>query len=132
MKKALVTLCVFLSVSSAFGAETPDCRQQKIEQSIIEMCLHPGQPFQHDVYTLKLDKKLIFALVDDYAEKVSLEHTIPEGPAIEFPLSLQGEKSVKISDGCVPESKDGLEVARICNFHWGRFHVVKDVRFEFK
>lgn len=132
MKKALITLSTLLLVSSAFAAEAPDCRQQKVEQSVVEICLIPGPPFQHDVYTLKLDKKLIFALVDDFAESVSLEHAIPEGPALEFPLSLQGGKSVKISGGCVPESKDNIEVARVCNFHWGRFHVVKGVRFEFK
>jgi hypothetical protein len=42
------------------------------------------------------------------------------------------EKSVTIQGGCVPESKDGAEVARICNFFWGKYQVVKDVRFEFK
>jgi len=99
---------------------------------MVEICLLPGPPFQHDVYTLKLDKKLIFALVDDFVENVSLEHTIPEGPAIEFPLSRQGSNSVKITGGCLPESKDDAEVARVCNFYWGRFQVVKDIRFEFK
>lgn len=28
--------------------------------------------------------------------------------------------------------KDGAEVARVCNFYWGKYQVVKDVRFEFK
>jgi hypothetical protein len=132
MKKMLVAVCLLSSSVSVLGAEVPDCRQQKVEQSIVEICLHPGSPFQHDVYTLKLDKKLIFALVDDYVESISLEHTIPEGPAIEFPLSQQGVTSVKITGGCLPESKDGAEVARVCNIHWGRFHVVKDIRFEFE
>lgn len=96
------------------------------------MCLLPGAAFQHDLYTLKADKVLIFALVDDYAEKMQIEHVLPEGPSIEFPLSKQGEKSVTIKGGCVPESKDGAEVARVCNFFWGKHQVVKDVRFEFE
>lgn len=96
------------------------------------MCLLPGAIFQHDLYTLKADKVLIFALVDDYSENVELEHTIPEGLAIEFALSKQGEKTTKIRGGCVPESNDGAEVAKVCNFYWGKYQVVKDARFEFK
>lgn len=118
--------------ASAIAAEPPQCKQQVVEKSTIEMCLLPNGAFQHDLYTLKADKVLIFALVDDYSEKVELEHTIPDGLAIEFPLSKQGEKTTTIKGGCVPESKDGAEVARVCNFYWGKYHVVKDVRFEFK
>lgn len=92
----------------------------------------PGAAFQHDLYTLKADRVLIFALVDDYSENIELEHTIPDGETIEFPLSKQGEKTIKIRGGCIPESKDGAEVARVCNFYWGKHQVVKDVRFEFK
>lgn len=116
----------------ALAAEPPQCKQQIVEKTEIEMCLVPGAAFQHDLYTLKADKVLIFALVDDYAEKIEIEHTIPEGLSIEFPLSKQGEKVVKIKGGCVPESKDGAEVARTCNFSWGKHQIVKDVRFEFK
>lgn len=123
---------VFLFLTGQAFAAAPECRQQKVEQSTAEMCLLRGSAFQHDVYTLKLDKVLIFALVDDFSENVTLEHVIPEGLTIEFPLSRQEGKSVKITGGCVPESKDGAEVARLCNFSWGRFQVVKDVRFEFK
>lgn len=125
-------LLLLVASTNAFAAEPPQCKQQTIEKSVIEMCLLPGAAFQHDLYTLKADKVLIFALVDDYSEKVELEHTLPEGLAIEFPLSQQGDKSTKIWGGCVPESKDGAEVARLCNFHWGKHHIVKDVRFEFK
>ena len=75
---------------------------------------------------------LIFALTDDYAEQVELTHTVPEGLSIEYPLSKQGEKVVKITGGCLPESKDGAEVARVCNFHWGKYQVVRDQRFEFQ
>lgn len=132
MKQLLSTLCLAGAVFGVQAAEPPKCKQQTIEKSTIEMCLLPGAAFQHDLYTLKADKVLIFALVDDYAEKMQIEHVLPEGPSIEFPLSKQGEKSVTIKGGCVPESKDGAEVARVCNFFWGKHQVVKDVRFEFE
>ncbi|MBS0307791.1 MAG: hypothetical protein JSS58_02360, partial [Proteobacteria bacterium] len=119
MKKQLFAVLFSCTTCCAVAAEPPQCKQQNIEKSVIEMCMVPGGAFQHDLYTLKADKVLIFALVDDYAEKVELEHAIPEGLAIEFPLSKQGEKVVKIKGGCVPESKDGAEVARVCNFYWG-------------
>jgi hypothetical protein len=132
MKQLSLGILLACCVSGAFAAEPPQCKQQNIEKSVIEICLLPGAAFQHDLYTLKADKVLIFALVDDYSENVELEHTIPEGLAIEFPLSKQGEKTTKIRGGCIPESKDGAEVARVCNFYWGKYQVVKDVRFEFK
>jgi hypothetical protein len=128
--KAAIVILVAAS-GSAFGAESPKCKQQTFEKSKIEICLVPGPAFQHDVYTLKADNVLIFALVDDYVEQIELTHTIPDGPALELPLSAQGEKTVKISGGCVPQSKDGAEVARVCNFSWGKKQIVKDVRFEF-
>jgi hypothetical protein len=122
---------LMLASASAMSAEAPQCQQQKLENTTIEMCLLPGAAFQHDLYTMKADKTLIFALVDDYSEKIELEHTIPPGLTMEFPLSRQGDNPIKITGGCVPESKDGAEVARLCNFYWGKLHVVKDVRFEF-
>jgi hypothetical protein len=125
-------LLSLLASAQVLAAEPPQCQQQTVEKSVFEMCLLPGAAFQHDLYTLKADKVLIFALVDDYSENVELEHEIPEGLTIEFPLSKQGEKVVKIRGGCAPESKDGAEVARLCNFHWGKYQVVKDIRFEFK
>lgn len=132
MKKKLIGLILTTTTAAVLAAEPPQCKQQVVEKTMIEMCLLPGAAFQHDLYTVKADKVLLVALVDDYAEKVELEHTIPTGPAIEFPLSLQGEMSIKIKGGCVPESKDGAEVARLCNFFWGKHQIVKDVRFEFK
>lgn len=125
-------LLPFFASAGVLAAEPPQCKQQTVEKSVVEMCLLQGAAFQHDLYTLKADKVLIFALVDDYSEKVELEHTIPEGLTVEFPLSMQGEKVVKIRGGCVPESKNGAEVARLCNFYWGKYQVVKDIRFEFK
>ena len=131
MKKCLFAAILTVATSSVTAAPTQQCRHQKIEQSDIEICLVPGAAFQHDMYTLKADKVLIAAFVDDYVEKVELTHTIPEGMSIELPLSKQGEKVVKISGGCLPESKDGAEVARVCNFFWGKHQIVKDVRFQF-
>jgi len=97
----------------------------------MQMCLIPGGFFRHDLYTLKANNILIFALVDDYSENVTLKHTIPPGLTLEFPLSTQGVNPVTITGGCVPESKNGLEAARVCNFYWGKYHVVNDVRFAF-
>ncbi|MGE5491498.1 MAG: hypothetical protein ACM31P_09470 [Actinomycetota bacterium] len=132
MKYSIFSVWLACAAFSVQAAEPPQCKQQTIEKSVIEMCLLPGAAFQHDLYTLKADKVMIFALVDDYSENVQLEHVIPEGISMEFPLSKQGEKSVTIKGGCVPESKDGAEVARVCNFFWGKHQVVKNVRFEFK
>jgi hypothetical protein len=132
MKHSIFSVWFACAAFSVQAAEPPQCKQQTIEKSVIEMCLLPGAAFQHDLYTLKADKVMIFALVDDYSENVQLEHVIPEGLSMEFPLSKQGEKSVTIKGGCVPESKDGAEVARVCNFFWGKHQIVKNVRFEFK
>jgi hypothetical protein len=131
--KSLASFVCFLGAAfTVQAAEQPQCKQQTIEKSVIEMCLVKGAAFQHDFYTLKADKTLIFALVDDFSENVQLEHVIPEGEVLEFPLSMQGAKSVKIKGGCVPVSKDGYEAARVCNFFWGKYQIVKDVRFDFE
>jgi hypothetical protein len=119
VKRILKTILLTCFVSNVLAAELPQCKKQVVEKSVIEMCLLPGGSFQHDLYTLKADNVLIFALVDDFAEKVELEHALPEGLSIEFPLSRQGEETTKISGGCIPESKNGAEVARTCNFFWG-------------
>ena len=126
----LIVFSAFLS-TNLFAAEQPKCHQQTVEKVTIEMCLLPGAAFQHELYTMKADKTLIFALVDDYSEKIELEHTIPPGLTLEFKLSKQDANPIKITGGCVPESKDGAEVARMCNFYWGKHQVVKNIRFEF-
>lgn len=131
MKYLAMTVAVGL-VPYAYASEPAQCRTQTAEKIAFEICLLPGAAFQHDLYTLKADKVLLAALVDDYAESVQLEHKVPDGPSIEFPLSRQGGNPVVIAGGCVPESKDGLEVARICNFRWGKVQIIKDIRFEFK
>lgn len=125
-------LIAAFSSTLAIAAEPLECQSQTVENSVVEMCLQRGTSFQHDLYILKSDGIPIFSLVDDYVENVKLEHIIPPGLTIEFPLSKQGGNSVKIEGGCTPESKDGMEVARLCNFHWGKLHVVRDVRFEFR
>ena len=119
-------------VARSQPAVKPECRSQQVDNSRVDMCLARGAAFQHDTYILRIDGAMIFALTDDYAEQVELTHTVPEGPSIEYPLSKQGEKVVKITGGCLPEHKDGSEVARLCNFHWGKHHAVKDQRFEFQ
>ena len=136
MRKYLVLLAVAatLVVPAAWAQSkpAPECRSQQVEKSRVDICLARGAAFQHDTYMLRVDGALIFALTDDYAEQVELTHTVPEGLTIEYPLSKQGEKVVKITGGCLPESKDGAEVARVCNFRWGKHQVVKDQRFEFQ
>jgi hypothetical protein len=64
-------------------------------------------PFQHDYYTLWVGNDLIFTLPDDYVENVSLLHTLPEDAAIEFPLSMQGTRTVAITGGCAPSVSNG-------------------------
>jgi len=133
MKSVSIFFILALALIGPSKAAAPaQCKQQQVQNVTFEMCLLPGASFQHDLYTLKADKVLLFALVDDYADRIELEHTVPPGVAIEFPLSRQGTPTVKITGGCVPESQDGAEVARRCNFFWGKYQVIKDVRFEFE
>lgn len=114
------------------AAEPAQCQQQLVANVVSEMCLLPGAAFHHDQYTLRVGQDFIFSLVDDFVEKVNLQHTIPAAATLELPLSRQDHLSVNIHGGCAPESKDGIEVARVCNFFWGKYQVVKNVRFDFK
>lgn len=133
MKKTLITLSFLAFAGTALAAEsTSDCKNQIIESNIVTMCLHKGGAFQHDRYSLSLNNNLIFYVVDDYVESIRLVHTVPEGPSIEFSLSRQeGHPTVDITGGCLPVSKDQIEVARKCNFSWGKHQVIKNVWFEF-
>jgi hypothetical protein len=130
------TLVAALALAGSAAGAAPECKQQQVEQSAVEMCLVRGTDFIHDVYMLKVDQALVFALADDFADNIVLEHTILEGPALEFPLSRQGSKVVRITGGCKPvvkqQGKSNVEVARTCSFSWGKYQVVKDVRFEFE
>lgn len=121
-----------LSTIAFASPNGPECQVQSGENFKAKMCLYRGQQMQHDHYSLIVDDTLIFSLVDDFSEDVHIKHTIPPGLTIELPLSkAAGDKVVEISGGCVPESKDGMEVARICNFTFGKTKVVNNVRFEF-
>jgi hypothetical protein len=130
-------LLLGLLVASTASAATPDCRAQMVGDSKVEMCLVPGEMFQHDTYLLKADGAVVFAIADDFVEDVQLRHVVAEGPSVEFKLSRQGAKIVDIKGGCKPVlrmdegSSYPSEVARVCNFSWGDKVVVKDVRFDF-
>lgn len=113
MKHSLLTLLLAAFSSAAvFAAEPPQCKQQTVEKSVIEMCLLPGAAFQHDFYTLKADKVLIFALVDDYSEKVELEHAIPEGVSIEPPYLGKVRKSSKSEKDAFLKVKTALKLRK--------------------
>ncbi|WP_404937165.1 hypothetical protein P7C00_19645 [Pseudomonas sp. JDS08PS003] len=129
--KWLGSLAALLLAQGAQAEPGANCQEQKVQGHSAQMCLLPGAAFQHDTYRLIVDGSLIFSLTDDFAEDVTLVHRIPAGPAVEYPLSRQGTSSVTLKGGCVPVSEGNLEVARLCNFHWGSVPVVKDVRFNF-
>ncbi|WP_321784007.1 hypothetical protein [Paraburkholderia sp. J94] len=140
--KSLVTLpLLFGAVSALAAAPAPRCESQTLGQHTATVCL-TEVPFQHDYYSLVVDKALILTAPDDYIENVSLTHTIPEDAGIEFPLSKQGTPTVTIAGGCVPVSEKqpsssgsgtvGVEVARVCSFKWGNEPIVKDLRFSFE
>lgn len=119
--------------ATAIAAE-PSCKVQVLDGHTSELCV-TSVPFQHDYYTLKVDRALIFTLPDDYVEDVVLTHTIPNDAAIEFPLSAQGTPTVKIAGGCAPISEQstqdgqtvGVETGRRCSFKWGKVDVLKDL-----
>ncbi len=129
--RALLLATLAATVLPVHAAAPRQCQQQTVQNMNFEMCLQPGAAFRHDLYLLSMNGQLLAALVDDFAKSVVLEHTVPEGPSIEFPLSRQAGGTVQITGGCVPVSKDDTEVARVCNFQWGKVQVIKDVRFEF-
>ncbi|MGV8920082.1 MAG: hypothetical protein ACOH2R_20135 [Pseudomonas sp.] len=111
-------------------AEPAQCQVQKVEGHTAQMCLFPGNLFEHDIYRLSVDGQQVFSLTDDFAEDINLMHHLPSGPVVEYPLSRQGVPEVAIKGGCVPVSHNNTEVARVCNFQWGKYQVVRDVRFE--
>ncbi|KVN95535.1 hypothetical protein WJ70_10970 [Burkholderia ubonensis] len=137
MKRGIIALLGLLA--SAAHADQPKCTTQTLNGHTSELCV-TSVPFQHDYYTLKVDRALIFTLPDDYIEDVVLTHTIPKDAAIEFPLSHQGTPTVKIAGGCVPVSErqdqDGkpidVEVGRRCAFRWGSVDIVKDLSIRYE
>ncbi|VVD83290.1 hypothetical protein PAQ31011_01225 [Pandoraea aquatica] len=129
------TIAVVSSLAFSAYAVEPKCFTQSNDGHTTELCV-TSAPFQHDYYTLKVDRALIFVLPDDYVEDVTLTHTIPKDAAIEFPLSMQGSSIVKITGGCVPISTDvtdetgtiGMETGRRCSFKWGQKDILKDLK----
>lgn len=128
--KCLLVLALLLG-QPVQAEQMARCEERQVQGHMAQMCLLPGAAFKHDSYRLMVDGELIFSLTDDFAEDVTLVHRIPKGPALEYMLSRQGQDSVTLKGGCVPVSRDAAEVARLCNFHWGKVQVVKDVRFDF-
>ena len=120
---------LFLFVPTLSLAEAT-CEERVVSGHHTKMCRYDPGMFRHWTFSLEVDNEAIFSLIDDYVEQVSLTHTVPEGLALELPLSQQGKKVVTISGGCVPEiSNRGTEVARTCNFTWGDIKIVDGVRF---
>jgi len=124
MKKTAILLCGMLA-AVAHAAE-PKCATQTLNGHTSELCVTSAS-FQHDYYTLRVDRALIFVLPDDYVEDISLTHTLPKDASIEFPLSDQGTPTVQITGGCKPLSDRkelngkpiSVEVGRLCSFRWG-------------
>ncbi len=130
---------VALLVGGSWCAAAPLCQSQTIGAHTSKICIEQT-PFQHDYYTLWVDNAPVLMLPDDYIEKVSLTHTVPEDAGVEFPLSKQGTPTVTIAGGCTPvsetQTKGGetvsLETGRVCSFTWGKETIVKALRFTFE
>ena len=106
------------------------CEERTVSGHHAKMCMYDPGLFKHWTFSLEVDGEIIFALIDDYSEQVNLTHTIPDGPALELPLSKQGKKTVSITGGCVPVTdREGTEVARQCDFMWGNVKIIDAVRF---
>ena len=129
MIRALLAFLLVALPVAASAAETK-CEERTVSGHSAKMCmLDPGM-FKHWTFSLEVDGETIFSLIDDYSEQVSLTHTIPDGPALELPLSKQGSKTVSITGGCVPVMSDrGTEVARQCDFTWGGVKIIDAIRF---
>lgn len=136
--QALISMFGLAGMAGVAHATEPQCQSQTIESHTTKLCVVTA-PFQHDMYTLWVDGAPIFTLPDDYIENISLTHRIPEGAAIEFPLSNQGTPTVTIAGGCTPVieqqdtngKKTNSEVGRTCSFTWGKIPILKDLQVRF-
>ena len=135
LKLLFVLLACALPVISHASEQ---CKENTVDKHKVKICRQEGGLFKHDHYSLTVDGELIFKLIDDYAEDVSLKHKTIEGPALEMPLSANKEPYVTISGGCVSVSKKDklggkeidIEVGRKCNFTWGAIRIVENVEFK--
>jgi hypothetical protein len=123
-------LALLLLALPAVSVAGTKCQERTVSGHHAKMCMYDPGMFKHWTFSLEVDGETIFALVDDYSEQVSLTHALPEGLALELPLSKQGQKTVSITGGCVPiTSGDGTEIARQCDFTWGSIKIIDAVRF---
>ena len=123
-----VTALLILLPSVSIAGTT--CEERTVSGHHAKMCRYDPGMFKHWTFSLEVDGEAIFSIIDDYVEQVSLTHTLPEGLALELPLSQQGKRTISISGGCVPViSERGTEVARQCDFTWGDVKIVDNVRF---
>jgi hypothetical protein len=135
LRQSAILIGMFLCAESLWASE--QCIVKSVDTHNVRICHLDGGMLGHDHYALSVDGELIFALVDDYVEKIVLTHKVPQGLAIEMPLSKSSEPFVTISGGCVPVIKKDtiggmevdVEVARRCNFTWGATKIVDDVEF---
>jgi len=129
MTHATFLALLFFALPAAAAAETK-CEERKVSGHHAKICMHNPGMFKHWTFSLEVDGETIFSLIDDYSEKVSLTHTIPDGLALELPLSKQGSKVVSITGGCIPViSGRGTEIARRCDFTWGAVKIIDAVSF---
>lgn len=123
-------LALLLFAMPSVSVAGTKCEERTVAAHRAKICMvNPGM-FKHWTFSLEVDGEAIFALIDDYSEKVSLTHKIPDGPAIELPISRQGRKTISITGGCVPViNPQGSEIARQCDFMWGSIKIIDAVRF---
>ncbi len=127
---AALLLALLLPAGTCAAEDKITCREQTAEGHKAQLCMRDPGMFRHFQFTLTVDGEHIFTLVDDYVETISLTHKIPQGPALEMPLSKQGANETTLSGGCKPVVKGDAEIARLCNFRWGKVEVIKDIRFD--
>ncbi|MDP8052755.1 hypothetical protein QJU23_10065 [Pasteurella atlantica] len=132
MKKISYLLIVFSLVTSNTFAQKKQCLKQTNRNHNALICSEQTELFEHNIYSLIVDNQLIFSLVDDFVDNVRLTHTIPRGLVMELPLSEGKTGKISLTGGCIPVSKKGMEVSRLCNFFWGKVKIIHNARFKFE
>lgn len=131
--KSVIIAIALMAGSTVASHATTKCQEQVVDGHKSKICFNNPGMFMHWQFSLEVDGEHIFTLIDDFVEQISLTHRMPEGLAIEMPLSAkQGTKTVTISGGCVSvfSPKGQTEIARKCNFMWGKTPVIKEAVFE--